>query len=98
MKTASVVVPWPQGLHLRIASRLVRVCQRFSSQIHLRFDTTVADARSALSLLLLSATLGTPLSVHVAGEDEHEALTALEGFFANPTVDDEADSPTESVA
>jgi phosphotransferase system HPr (HPr) family protein len=87
MKTASVTVPWPQGLHLRIATRLVQTAHRFSSNIQLRLESTVADARSALSLLQLGATLGTMLVLHVVGDDEHEALVALQSFFTNPAFD-----------
>jgi len=93
MKTARVTVPWPQGLHLRIAAQLVRLAHRFRSQINLCLDSTVADGRSTLSLLLLSASLGTPLTVRVVGEDEREALNALESFFASPGPDESTDAP-----
>jgi len=66
------------------AARLVRLAQQFRSSIRLRLGTRMADARSILSLLLLSATLGTSLDIEAAGNDEHEAVQAVEEFFANP--------------
>lgn len=93
MKTTCVIVPWPQGLHLRPAARLARMAQGFSSNIHLQFDSMVADARSALSLLLLSASPGTTLNLSVVGEDEHEAMAALEHFFSGPETEEPEEQP-----
>lgn len=88
MRTINVTVPWPQGLHLRAASKLVQVARSFRSQIHLQFDSTVADARSVLSMLMLSASLGSQLSIHALGEDEHDAIRALQNVFAEPDGDE----------
>lgn len=66
------------------AARLVRLAQRFRSSIRLRLGTRIADARSILNLMLLSATLGTALDIEAAGADEHEAVQAVEEFFASP--------------
>lgn len=65
------------------AARLVSLAQRYRSSIRLRLGTRIADARSILNLLLLSATLGTSLDIEAAGADEHEAVQALEDFFAS---------------
>lgn len=83
MKTTSVIVPWPQGLHLRAASQIVKVARSFRSQVQLQFDSTLADATSVLSLLLLEAGLGSQLVLHVTGEDEHEVVQALQVVFAS---------------
>ena len=83
MTTATVTIRWPQGLHLRAISRLVRVAQGFRSQIYLQLESNIADARSAVSLLLLGAPLGTELNVQALGEDEHEAIRVLQNFFAD---------------
>ena len=49
----------------------------------------MADIRSVLSILTLCATMGTTLDVGVAGDDEREALAAVEAMFA-PDNDDAA--------
>jgi phosphotransferase system HPr (HPr) family protein len=59
----------------------------FRSHILLQLHPIVADARSVLSLLQLGATLGTLLVIQVVGEDEHEAIAALQSFFSNPPMD-----------
>ena len=44
----------------------------------------MADPRSILSLVLLSAGLGTSLEIEASGVDEFEALQAIEEFFRSP--------------
>jgi phosphotransferase system HPr (HPr) family protein len=72
------------------AARLVRLAQGFHSRILLRLGTRMADARSIISLMLLSATLGTSLEIEAAGNDEHEAVQAVEEFFASQRPGDRA--------
>lgn len=73
----------PLGLHARAAAQLVRVANRFRSKITLeRTDTAVfADAKSILSILTLSASMGTVLTVKVTGEDGNDALEAITNLF-----------------
>jgi phosphocarrier protein HPr len=81
MKKVEVSVPWSKGLHLRPAAHLVRTASCFSSQILLRLGTRMADARSVLNILLLSATLGSTLHIEISGSDEHEAERAIQDVF-----------------
>ena len=99
MKSINVTVPWKQGLHLRAASRVFQVARNFRSQIQLQLDSTVADAGSVLSMMLLSAGLGSQLSVHAYGDDEHEAIRALQNVFAGPGIEEsEVTFPSEIAA
>jgi len=75
---------------LRAAAELVRVTQRFSSQVCLQLGSQIADARSVLNLMLLSASLGTALDIEASGADEHEAIQAIHDFFHNPGFDEGA--------
>jgi len=84
MKTTRVTIRWERGLHMQTAARLVRLAQRFHSHIQLRLGTRIADARSILNLLILSASLGASVDIDAVGNDEHEAVRAVEEFFANP--------------
>ena len=73
------------GLHARAAAQLVRRASNFKSRITLkRTDSAVvADAKSILSVLTLAASKRTQLELEVDGEDEQEALQAIEEIFAN---------------
>jgi phosphocarrier protein HPr len=84
MKKVNVTVPWSTGLHLRTAAELVQVSQRFTSRLAVQLGSKMADPRSILSLVLLSAGLGTSLEIEASGADEFEALQAIEEFFRSP--------------
>jgi phosphocarrier protein HPr len=81
MKATRLTVKWKQGLHMRAAAELVRLARRFRSRIYLRAGAHVADARSIMSLMILCAGLGSALDVEASGDDEHEAIQAVEAYF-----------------
>ena len=69
--------------HARAAAQLVRLASGFKSKILLsRPDTNAfADAKSILSILTLAASMGTVLFLRVEGEDERDALEAVDRLF-----------------
>ena len=81
MRKSEVVITWKNGLHARPASEVVRTAQKFASEIRLRFNGNVANARSIVSMLLLCATMGASVSVEVEGEDEEKAIQAVQQVF-----------------
>jgi phosphotransferase system HPr (HPr) family protein len=95
MKTLRIIVPWPQGLHLRPAARLVRVARRFRSTILLKCGDNIADVRSILSILALCATLGTALDLEAVGDDEQHAVEAVEHVFSSG--DRDGDQPVDPI-
>ena len=94
MKRSSVVVPWNEGLHFRPASRLVQIAQTFRSSVFLKCGQKVADLRSILSLIALCATMGTALDVEAAGEDEDDAIQAVQQVFSSVSGNDSTDGAT----
>lgn len=83
MKISKVVVPWREGLHLRHAVKLVQMAKFFRSTISLKHGPKIADLRSIISIISLCATLGTALDVEVRGDDEADAVRAVERAFAS---------------
>ncbi len=81
MKQAQVIIPWREGLHLRPASRLVRLAKASKSAIWLKVGDKVADARSILAILLLCAAAGTVIDLEINGEDEDAVLTSITSVF-----------------
>jgi len=84
MKEREVVVGHRLGLHARAAAKLVQLSSQFKCSIVLfRTDATrvpnltEADARSILSILLLSAGYGSKLAVRADGVDEEEAVNRI---------------------
>jgi len=70
------------GLHARAAAKLIDCAARFSSQITLRKDDEIVDAKSIMSVMLLAAGQHTTLHLKIEGHDEaaaHAAILALIG-------------------
>jgi phosphocarrier protein HPr len=82
MKSSRVLVPWKAGLHLLPATRLVRLAQSFHSTIVLKCGDKLADARSIVSILLLTASMGAALDIEASGDDEANAARAIKQIFA----------------
>jgi phosphocarrier protein HPr len=76
-----VVIGHRLGLHARAAAKLVQLSSQYQSNIVLyRCDaanTIEADARSILSILLLSAGFGSKLGVRAEGVDEDQAVNCI---------------------
>lgn len=74
-----------RGLHARLAARLVKITSRFQSRIKLGRvgGAEEIDAKSILGILLLAASQGTLLEVTAEGEDESEAVAAIEDLIGN---------------
>lgn len=81
MKQSQVTVPWKEGLHMRAAARLVFLGMKFRSKVVLKCGEKVAELRSVLSVLALCAFMGTTLEVEVTGDDEQDAMRAIEAEF-----------------
>ena len=81
MREREVVIGHRLGLHARAAARLVQLSSQFHSTIVLfRADsshTVEADARSILSILLLSAGYGAKVNVRANGADEDKAVDSI---------------------
>src|SRR5215813_6433899 len=81
MKEREVVIGHRLGLHARAAARLVQLSSQFKSAIILfrtdSVNSVEADARSILSILLLSAGFGARVSVRATGIDEFEAVESI---------------------
>lgn len=71
------------GLHARAAAKLVHLTSRYSSQVWLAKDGEEVDAKSILGILLLAAAQGSFVKIKCDGDDEHEAIQAIEQLFAN---------------
>lgn len=86
MKKTTVMIPWKEGLHLRPATKLVKLAQSFHSQMTLKLGSVAADATSILSVLVLCASLNSVVEVEAEGLDELDAIAAIEEFF-DPSAD-----------
>ena len=67
----------PVGFHLRAAGRIVKLTKSFESEVTIRYNGRVANAKSIMGLASLAAEFGTEVLIEVAGTDEEAALKQL---------------------
>jgi len=65
------------GLHVRPASILVEVANKFKSDIWIEKDGQEANGKSIMSILLLSAEKGSKINIKAEGPDAVQAVEAL---------------------
>lgn len=78
MTSATARVSDPVGFHLRAAGRIVKLTKSFASEVTIRFEGRIANAKSIMGLASLAAEYGTIVTVEVEGPDEVAALAALQ--------------------
>jgi phosphocarrier protein len=66
------------GLHARAAAKLVHTAARFRCDIKIRKGDEEVDGKSILGILLLAAGRGTVITIKANGDDEAEAVEAIE--------------------
>ena len=70
------------GLHLRAAAELVKVANKFKSQVTIHHGVQNVNAKSLMGLMTLAAAKGTEMEFAAEGEDAKEALAALKQLVA----------------
>ncbi len=71
------------GLHARAAARFVSEAQKFGSEVKVTRADTTANGKSIMSMMLLAASINTVIRVSAEGDDEVEALNAIEQLLAD---------------
>ena len=66
------------GLHARAAAKLVHTAARFRADIKVRKGEEEVDGKSILGILLLAAGRGSVVTIRADGDDERDALDAVE--------------------
>ncbi len=77
MPTITAKIGDPVGLHLRAASRIVQRAKEFESEIHIRYQDVLANAKSILGLASLVAHHLEPVEITAEGPDAEQALQSL---------------------
>ena len=65
------------GIHASPAALLVRLAEKFESDVQLEKNGVRVDGKSILSIMLLAAACHTEIKVIADGSDEEAALDAL---------------------
>lgn len=65
----------------RSAALLVQTASKFTSKILIRLDERTANAKSIMGIISLGITDGQKVQLVADGDDERQAIPALEQFF-----------------
>lgn len=71
------------GLHARAASVFVKTASAFSSTIDVSNPEKQANGKSIMSMMLLQSARGSEIDISIEGEDEAEAMVAIEALVAD---------------
>jgi phosphocarrier protein HPr len=71
------VVANEKGLHTRPSTEIVKCASVFKSSVTLHYQNHSVNAKSLLSILMLSAIYGGTVSVEAVGEDAEEAVKSI---------------------
>lgn len=83
MQERKVTIVNRLGLHARAAVKLVSLCSRYVSSVVLVVNGRRANGRQLIAVLLLSASMGTQMSIEIRGPDEVEAMAAVSRLVSN---------------
>lgn len=74
MKTKDIIINAPNGLHLRVAARLVNQSREIQSKVRILKGSTQASLNSIFDLLFLAAERGAEVRIVAEGADEDQAV------------------------
>ena len=77
MVSATVTVKNKSGLHARPASRLVKLCVGFESELCIHFGDSEIDPKSIVDLLSNGVKQGTTIEITAEGSDEQRAIDEI---------------------
>ena len=69
------------GIHARPAAMIVRVTNRYKSEIFVEKDDEQVNGKSIMGLMMLAAAKGTKVKFLATGDDAAQMLAELEALF-----------------
>lgn len=66
------------GIHARPATLLVQAASKFNSDINLEFNGKSVNLKSIMGVMSLGVGQGSDVSISAEGDDEAEAIAAIE--------------------
>ncbi|MGP1414704.1 MAG: HPr family phosphocarrier protein [Treponema sp.] len=88
MATRNVKVENRAGVHMRPSTLITKTSHEFKSEIFILYNNSKINARSVMGLLSMAAMYGAELTIEAIGEDEEQALNAIEALFISKFAED----------
>lgn len=81
MISKDYIITSAEGIHARPATALVKLTKNYKSVISIKKGERVVKLNSLLNILSLAAKGGETISIIAEGEDETDAMVAIDLFF-----------------
>jgi phosphocarrier protein len=78
MITRQITIINKLGLHARAAAKLVNCASGFRSSVFIERSGQRVNGKSIMGVMMLAASQGSNLKIEVSGNDESDAITAIE--------------------
>jgi phosphocarrier protein HPr len=79
--TKELVVQNKMGIHARPAAMIVRITNKFKSEVFVEKDDEQVNGKSIMGLMMLAAGKGSKVKFIATGEDASTLLTEIEALF-----------------
>ena len=83
MITATIRISNKLGLHARASAKLTKLAGSFRSEIFLSRNGRRVNAKSIMGVMMLAAGLDSEVALEIEGEDEPQAMQAMQALFAD---------------
>jgi phosphocarrier protein HPr len=70
------------GLHARAAAQLVKLANRYKSDVSITCEGQEANAKSIMGVLMLAAAKGMTVHIRCKGEDAQACFNDIQGLIA----------------
>jgi phosphocarrier protein HPr len=81
MISKDYIITSAEGIHARPATALVKLTKNYKSTFNIKKDARVVKLNSLLNILSLATKGGETISIIIEGEDETDAMIAIDQFF-----------------
>ena len=83
MLTQEIEIINKLGLHARASAKLTQLAGKFKCEIWMAKGTRRINAKSIMGVMMLAAGKGAKVSIETNGEDEADAMQALQALIAD---------------
>ena len=83
MKSITVTIIDPIGIHARPASTIAQTASKFKSNVTFKSNEKQGNAKSVINLMALGVKKDAIVEIIVDGDDEHEAINAIKETMTN---------------
>jgi phosphocarrier protein len=71
------------GLHARASAKLTQLAAQYKSEVWLSRNGRRVNGKSIMGVMMLAAGIGSKVGIETIGEDESDAMTALQQLIAD---------------